>query len=123
MQEREQLDLGDAEPEQDTRQGEPEAPPALSGRQSLGLTNREIEREESRGDERVLRHLVMGAEQREADGEAEQGMSFELPAADAEHQADQHHREEGGHEQLAVVAWADIRDHHAAQLIGGGADH
>src|SRR2546425_4582425 len=87
----EELDQRHAESEQDTRAGEGEAPPALGTRQPLGLPDRQVERKDARGEERVLRHLVMGAEQGEANGQAEQRMPLEHAPADAQDAADQHH--------------------------------
>ena len=103
LEERQDLNRGDAEADQHGRERQPESQHALPSPAVPRLLEREVEREQSGGDERVVRQLEM-AEQSQRGRGGEQHVAGPAALAQREHEREQHQRQHRGREQLAVVS-------------------
>ncbi len=116
LDERQDLDHGQAvaEGHGGQREAEPrQARVALARR--VGI-ERQVECEQPRRDEHVIRHLEV-AQQRERHGDGEQAVAFLPPVPDRQHQREQRQRQRGRGEQLAVVPGRGVRGQEAGQLV------
>src|SRR5216117_1938660 len=122
LEKRHDLDGRDPEPDEhrDERQAEPHH--ALPCFGVPGFFEREVEREQSGDDERVVGELKV-PEQGQPSGRGQQWVALPAPVSQRQHQGQQDERQHRRREELAVVARRGVRRNQAGELVRQSSDH
>ena len=123
LEERQDLRHGDAKTHDD--RCEHKAEPCESRCQQFvrWLAECEIEREQRRGDEEIVRRLHVRTEQAQRHGDCHQRIPPRPPIAQRGKEGETREGQHRGYEQLSVVTRPRVRNHDARQLIREPADH
>jgi hypothetical protein len=115
--ERQHLDHADTEADDHRREGEPEPGDPRRHRSRVARAKRQVQREEAGGDQQIVGHLRVRADQREPNADRDEAVSRQPSVAHPFQEAEEHEREEGRHEELAIVAGRHVAPDHSAELV------